>query len=207
MDASALTSRLKDAWQQSLDQLQEQQWFQQLKQQWEELDPQSKLYLKSAAIIGVVVGVLIAVFSSIWSVRAQKYDLAERIELTSYVESQSETLRRLKESNQGIPAGSASGPWPAYLEGVAAAAGIDKANLSLAPEKEGAKSDATAEALIDVALNKVSIRQVVKLAFQLESGARPIKVRHISIDTQADPKGYLNAKLAISAFTLKESQP
>jgi hypothetical protein len=207
MDASALTSKFKEAWQQSLDQLQEQQWYQQAKQQWDELDPQSKLYIKSSAILGVVVGVLIAVFSTILSVRQQRQDLAARLGLISYVESQSELLRRLRESNQNASGAGAAGPWNAYLEGVAAAAGIDKASLTLSPEKPGTQGDSTQETLIELSVKKVSIRNVVRLAQGLEAGARPVKVRHISIDTHADPEGYLDAQLALSAFVVKEAQP
>jgi hypothetical protein len=38
------------------DFLNDQPWFQQLKQKWEELDPQSRTYLQIAAVIGTPFG-------------------------------------------------------------------------------------------------------------------------------------------------------
>ncbi len=199
----ALADQVRDAWRQGLDQLQEQQWYQQIKQQWEELDPQSKLYLKSASIIGVVLGVLMAVFSSIWSVRSLKTELADKLELITYIEGETETLRRLREANTnvGTPPG---GPWNTYLQGVATAAGIDPATLTVGAEKPGSSSPVSEEALADVALKHVSIKQIVRLAVQIETGVRPVKIRHIAIDTHADPGGYMDAKMALSLFNVKE---
>jgi hypothetical protein len=114
-----------------MEQLQEQQWYQQIKQQWDELDPQSKLLLKSAAIVGVVLGVLIAVFSSILSVRALKSELAEKLELTTYVESETESLRRLRELNAANPSTPPSGAWAPYVQGLATSAGIDAGRSSV----------------------------------------------------------------------------
>jgi hypothetical protein len=202
----AIADQIRDAWRQSLDQLQEQAWYQQIKQQWEELDPQSKLYLKSAAILGVVLGVLMAVFSSIWSVRSLKSELAEKLELNTYIEGETETLRRLRESNTslGTPPG---GPWNTYVQQVAQAAGLDPATLTLTPEKPGTSSPLSDEALMDVSLKKVSIRQIVRLAVQIETGLRPVKVRNVEIDTHADMTGYMDAKISLSLFNVKEEAP
>lgn len=202
----AFADQVRDAWRQSVDQLQEQQWYQQIKQQWEELDPQSKLYLKSAAILGVVLGVLMAVFSSIWSVRSLKRELSDKLDLTTYVEGETETLRRLRESNTslGTPP---SGPWNVYVQQVAAAAGLDPATVTLSAEKPGTSSAISDEVLLDVSLKKVSIRQIVRLAVQIETGLRPVKVRHVDIDTHADMAGYMDAKLALSLFNVKEEAP
>jgi hypothetical protein len=201
----AFADQLRESWQQSLEKLREQQFYQQIKQQWDELDPQSRLLLKSASIVGVVLGVLIAVFSSILSVRSLKGELAEKLELTSYVESETETLRRLKETNASINAGSPpGGPWNAYVQGLVSAAGIDAASATLGQEKPGTSSAISDEALMEVSLKKVSIKQVVRLALQIETGARPAKVKNISIETNADPAGYMDAKLALSLFNVKE---
>jgi hypothetical protein len=50
------------------------------------------------------------------------------------------------------------------------------------------------------------LRQIVNLSVNLETGSRPIKVRHIEIDTHADPEGYMDAQLSISAFKIIEAK-
>ena len=52
----------------------------------------------------------------------------------------------------------------------------------------------------------MNIKQVVRYAASLESGSRPIKLRNLLIDTKTDPSGYLDATLALSAFTLVEQK-
>ena len=43
-------SKLKEAWTSFSDQVSQSAWFQQLKAKWEELDPQSRLYLKGGQV-------------------------------------------------------------------------------------------------------------------------------------------------------------
>ncbi len=186
------------------DWLGEQEWFQQLKGKWEELDPQSRLYVKAGAASGSVLLFFILVLSAVWSVHSLKNELAEKTELLSQIQSANDELRRLRDETAGAAAAGAqqTGPWPAYFESVGTGAGLDKATLTVSGEKPGATSDQAKEGLYDLGLKHVSIKQVVRFAFGLENGARPVKLRNLSIDTHADPEGYMDATLAVSAFAL-----
>jgi len=79
--------------------------------------------------------------------------------------------------------------------------GIDKSGITASPEKAGESSEQTKETLVDLNLKHVSIKQVVNFAVALESGARPVKLRNLQIDTKADPTGYMDATLSVSGFT------
>lgn len=186
------------------DKLNEQVWFQQLKGKWEELDPQSRTYLRAAGIGLSSLLVLVLVLSSIFSVRALRHDLNERTELLGTIQTAGDEMRRLRESNPAVASGSEpeSGPWAPYFETIATQAGMEKSVVTIGEEKPGTNSELAKEALIEVSLKKVNIKQVVRYAFQLESGRRPVKLRNLTIDTQMDPSGYLNATLAVSAFKL-----
>ena len=71
----------------------------------------------------------------------------------------------------------------------------------MGPEKPGNPSELAKEALIDLTLKKINIKQAVRYAFNLEHGARPVKLRNLSIETKSDNPGYVDAVLAVSAFT------
>lgn len=186
--------------------LNEQEWYGQLKAKWEELDPQSRIYLKAAGLGGSILLLFIFVISAVWSVHSLKNELADKQELLTSIQTANEELRRLREETAGSPAAMAgaggNGTWPSYFEGLSATAGVDKSALTVGGEKPGATSEQAKETLFDLSLKHVSIKQVVRMAFGLENGSRPVKLRNLSIDTHADPQGYMDATLAVSAFAM-----
>ena len=186
------------------DWLNEQAWFQELKTKWEELDPQSRVYLKAATAGGTLLLTLIVVISSIWSVHSLKTELNDKQDLLTMIQSANEELRSLREQTANSPAasGGPSGTWSNYFETVAANSGVDKSSMAVSDEAAGTTTDMAKETLYDVSLKHVSIKQIVRYAFGLESGARPVKLRNLSIDTHADPAGYMDASLSVSAFAM-----
>ncbi|MEK6706572.1 MAG: hypothetical protein AABZ06_12380 [Bdellovibrionota bacterium] len=183
----------------------EQQAFQQLKAKWDELDPQSRMYLK---VLSASAGSLLLIFimaSSIYNVYRIKKDVTTKLDLLMLVQSANDELRRLKESNASATSAHAdldSTPWPAYFENVASNAGIGKEVFSVSTEKMPEKPvGETKESLFDISLKHINIKQAIRYAVNLESGAKPVKLRNLAIDTKQDPKGYLDATLSVSAFT------
>lgn len=200
-------SKFKEWWDKAADFINEQAWFQEIKTKWEELDPQSRMYLKFAGAGAGVLLVFMILLSSLWSVHSLKSELLEKRALLTVVQNATDELKKLKESTAGAglsntDAGSTGGAWNPYFETTAGAAGVEKASLSIQGEKAGASSDLSKEMLFELGLKHVSIRQIVRYAFMLESGQRPVKIRNMSIDAKGDRTGYLDATLAVSAFTL-----
>jgi hypothetical protein len=183
------------------DKLSEQEWFQQLKGKWEELDPQSRSYLKMAGFASAVILFLYLVFSSIWSVHELKKDLADKADLLNVVQGANDELHRLRD-NGTAPVNAEVGNWSTYFESTATPIGIEKAALNISAEKPGTSTEVAKESLYDIGLKKVTIKQIIKFAFQLENGTRPVKMRNISINTNADPEGYMDATLSVSGFSL-----
>lgn len=202
------SSQLKEKLKGLIDTIRDLEFFQQLKAKWEEVDPQSRTYLKFAGAGGTIILLFILILSSVWSVHALKTEYQAKQDLLHEIQSANEEVRRLRESMPNVavqsnPGGDQqSGPWSGYLETVATTSGVDKASLSLSPEKPGATNEQSKEFLFDIALKHVNIKQVVRYAFNLENGARPVKLRHLVIDTKVDPSGFLDASLSISAFTV-----
>lgn len=198
-----LGTKLKESWETLGEKLNEQQWFQELRGKWDELDPQSRTYLKLATVGGSALLFLILVGSSVWGVHKLKRELAEKADLLVLLQGANDELRRLKEANSAAAAGAeAGGPWSVYFEGIASGSGIDKASLTVGSEKPGNTTDSSKEALVDVSIRHVSIKQIVRFTYALENGSRPAKLRNLTIDTKNDPSGYLDANLAVSGFTL-----
>jgi len=203
-------SRMRQLMNSISDWLDEQVWFQQLKAKWEELDPQSRLYVQFAGAGGSVLLVIFILFSFYWSVHKTKEELMAKSELLSMVSSAADELHTLQASNSSLSAGgnpaggapSSNEPWPAYFEATAGSAGISKGSLTVSDSKAGTTSDIAKETLYDLSMKKVSIRQAVRLAQTLEAGARPVKLRNLTIDTQPDASGYLDATLSVSAFAM-----
>jgi hypothetical protein len=185
------------------DKISEQVWFQQLKQKWEELDPQSRRYLVFAGIGGFLLAIIFVIFSSIWSVYSLKKELSEKRALLNMIQTANDEIRRLKESvpNAGNQVAE-GGPWAPYFESLAVNANVDKASLTVSAEKAGNSSEQTKEALIDLSLKHVNIKQLTRYALAVENGPRPVKLRNLVIDTKEDPTGYLDATLAVSAFNV-----
>ena len=185
------------------DWLGEQVWFQQIKAKWDELDPNSRSYLKAGAMGGTLLLAFALVMSSIWSVHSLKRELNDKQDLLSLIQNANEELRKLREQTSGMPTTAAGGgAWQGYFESVATNAGIEKDRLGVGTESPGATGEATKETLYDINLKHVSVRQVVRYAFNLENGARPVKIRNLQIDTKNDPEGYMDATLSVSGFAM-----
>jgi hypothetical protein len=210
MEMPNFSESFSNAAQASIQWLNEQEWFQPVKAKWEELDPQSRTYLQ---LSGVAAGGLFFAYlllSSVWGVHSLKSELNYKSEMLSQIQSANDELKQLRSMNSSLAsvlgasgeASADSGPWAPYLEGIAAQSGIGKDGFTLSESKPGATSELSKEVLYDITVKKINVHQMVRFAYALESGSRPVKLRNLVVNTQPDMSGYLDATLSISAFTL-----
>ncbi len=212
MELTNLPNSLAQSWTTSFTQwLNEQEWFQPLKAKWEELDPQSRIYLQLSMI---AVGALFFAYltlSSILSVRTLRREVADKSAMLAQIQSANDEIKRLKSVNSSLSSaveaasGEASGPWAPYLEGLATQIGIGHDSFVVGDGKPGATSDLSKEMLYDLSVKKVNVHQLVRLAYAIESGGRPVKLRDLTITTAPDLSGYLDAVLSVSAFSMVKS--
>jgi hypothetical protein len=198
---------LQSAWSTFIDKLNEQQWFIQLKQKWEELDEQSRFYLKIASLGAAALFVIILVTSSIWSVRELRNNYRDKIALLNMLQNVTDEMRQLKNitstatQQAGVPQ-----PWNAYFESILPQVGVDKNKLSISPEKPVSTKNtdpmAPKESMFEISVREINVKQLIKLAYQLENGMRPVKLRNMWVDTRGEHSGWLDAKLTVSAFTI-----
>jgi len=183
--------------------LSSQEWFQQIRGKWDELDPQSRLNLKiaSSAASALLVGYLI--ISSITGAQALRKELSDKNDLLHLIQSANDELRTTKATAQ---AGGDTPNWPSYLQSVASSAGIDPATLSVGSEKPISSADTTSESVYDISAKHINLKQAVRYAYMIESSGKPVKLRNLLVDTKSDPSGYLDATYSVSAFTIKEAK-
>jgi hypothetical protein len=186
------------------DWLNDQEWYQQIQEKWAELDAQSQFYIKSA---GAVVGALLILgftLNFVLGVRSLRQDLEDKNELLSMIQTGNEELRRLRDTNQAMSGD--AGPWNTYLETQATTAGLDRTSVIVSAEKGSDSSEHAKETRYDIDVKKVNIRQLVRYAFSLENGTRPVKLRYLSVDTGNETTGYLNATISVSAFSVNQTE-
>lgn len=199
-------------WTQQLgEKLGEQVWFQQLKGKWDELDPQSKQAVQYGGLGVIGLGALYLVVSTAWQVRELRNDLTDKTELLGLLQNSVDEMKRLKEITAAAGQDAGAGTWADHVESVAKSAGMDKSNVSVGQEKAvgaataaGKEEPSTAkESVIEITFKKIDIRKLTRFAFNLENGTRPAKVRSLSVNTNNNPEGYIDASLTFSGFTLK----
>lgn len=184
------------------DRVQEQAWFQQLKSKWEELDPSMRFYIQIGSFIGSILIVLSVTMSWTFKVKSLKSDLAAKIDIRTLIRSATDEMQRLQVPGR-MDAGE-SANWSSTIQSVAITAGLDPSTIEVSAEKSGASTPMSKEALIDVKVQHVNIRQLIRFALQLENGNQPIKLRNLLVEAE-DPEGYVNGTLAISGFELKKN--
>ncbi len=183
----------------------EQTWFQQLKGKWDELDARTKLTVQLGGAGALVLIVLAGALSAVWSVRGLEKELAEKNAILSLVQSANDELRRIREAGGPLAADTPTvGGWEPVFHQIAAEASIDKTTVTVSEPKPGTGMDAAKESLLDVALKNINARQLMRFVYKLENSAKPLKLRHLAIDTKEDMSGYLDATLSVSAFSPKE---
>lgn len=218
---SLLLARLKrmlmanNFWTSLGDKIQDEVWFQQIKEKWDNLEPTEKFYVKlgglGSALLGSVIALAVFAYSthSLTKMKRIKSDIA------LFISNSSDEIRKLRAITGtqppvlSAPAASASPTpiaqtapviWSSVFDSIMSTANIDRSKVSYFVEKPGGQIGSTKELLYDVTVQEINLRQAVKLAVQLESASQPIKVRHVSL-ANVGALGAMNVKFAISAFS------
>lgn len=187
--------------------LSEQVWFQQIKDHWNDLDPEHR---RIAQWAGTALGILTFVIwigSIYFGVSSLKSELEDKNDLLSLLQHAQEEVQAIEKMTGVSPSdGESSGiarDWNSHFQSAASQAQIDSSKITVTP---GASSDThplVKEQLYDVALNRISIRQVTRFVYFVENG--PVKIRNFKMDTDGG-EGHVNLNLALSAFSLKTKE-
>jgi len=94
----------------------------------------------------------------------------------------------------------------AYLEKKAIAARV-KGSIKQMNSAQGAKSPFFQETLIDLRLEKITIRQLADFLYQVETPAELVRVKRITINKMKESPDYLSAQLLIASYTPASPHP
>lgn len=189
------------------DKLNEQEWFQELKQKWEEFDPRTRMAAQLSAVIGFAVAVIIVVTFSYWKVLTLKKEYQSKAELLNLIQAGNDEVRQLGSfRSQGADAEidfSNQENFKSYLAKITLDVNLSEESIEIQDIKTGKSSDLFEETLAAIVLKNVNIKQMTKIAFEIENGSAPIRLRRLEMETRPDQSGYLSAKLFISAYKIK----
>lgn len=199
-------SKLNEALTKAKDWLDNQVWWQQLKGQWQQLDPQQQTYAKyGGAGLGAFL-VVMFILNTIFGVYDLKTQVDEKTELLNQLQAATQEIKILQ-SNRGSAMGgsqdSSRPDWNSYFQQMTNRANIPEGSFKISPPSTIGSEGAAQEYAINVDLTRINIRQAIQLAFYIETGPQPVKLKNLAITTDG-PEGYLNAKLALSAFEVKD---
>ncbi|MBU6375734.1 MAG: hypothetical protein KGQ59_07050 [Bdellovibrionales bacterium] len=189
-----------------LEWLQENQTAQLVRSKWDELDEQSRLYLKAAAAMSAALLVAWIFIGSWWQVRSIRAEIAEKDQILKQVQSARIEMQALR---SGIPTTRSSQtdeqPWTSYFESIATSLGLDKQSLEVSTESTGQDRTLSKESFFDLTLKKVNVKQLTRFASQVENGPRPVKIQKLQVETKTDMSGYLDAKISVAVYFIKTS--
>jgi general secretion pathway protein M len=93
-----------------------------------------------------------------------------------------------------------------YLEKKAAQAGV-RGNIKYMNSSHGTQSAAFEESLIDMKLDKITIKQLTDFLYFAESSADLVRIKRITVNKMKESPEYLSAQLQIASAAALSSRP
>jgi type II secretory pathway component PulM len=175
-----------------------------IKNFWNKLDKKQR-YLVAGTAVFVLIALLLetVVFpfgeakeKLTKAIQANQNKLAEMIKLDNEFNLQE---ARLAEIKRAMSARSADFTLFSHLEKKATQANV-KRNIKYMNSSSGAQSASFEESLIDMKLDKITIKQLTDFLYFAESPADLVKIKKIVINKMKESPEYLSAQLQISSF-------
>ena len=178
---------------------------------WEKLDAKQRKLVAGATILVLIALILeIAVFP-FWAakvkltktIQVNQKKLNEMSKLDAEFTLQEAAMARTKSA---LSARSADFTLFAYLEKKATQANV-RGRIKQMNSSKGIQSISLEESLIDMKLEKITIKQLTDFLYFVESPADLVKIKKVTINKMKESPEYLNAQLQISSFqTLSQQQ-
>ncbi len=199
---SKLKASLGELW----EKIKDSEAYLQAKAKYDELDPQTRLYINLGIIGAVLLVVVISVVGGVAKVNGLANDIDRREELIGYLQISADNLKQFKEKQEAARGNAdVSSPLPTFVENVSTTTGLNPEKLVLGLEKPGQEMKEAKEALIEVKLTQINLKQLTRLLFNLtdQGSARNLNIRDLTVDTKGDPTGYLDASFMVATYKAK----
>jgi hypothetical protein len=193
---------MKQQFQQFLDKMKEQEWYQQIQTAYHQLSPEQQNSVKWGSVAAAALVFLGFTLQITRSSNTLKDEYFQKQELVQLLNQGSDEIRRLKGQSSGFGQGSGPSNWNSILQNVVSAQGLQPDAVEILKEAPGAAKNIIQETLLEVQIKGVTIRPLVQILFQLEHSQPPMKLKGMSVEAGAGD-GLLNAKLNLSGYLAK----
>ena len=182
-----------------------------IKSFWDKLDKKQRYIVAGVAAFVLIALILELVIFPLWDANAKikqtlqinQKKLDEVIKLDTEFAGQEAKISKIK---RVMSTRTADFSLFSYLEKKAAQAGV-RGNIKYMNSSRGTQSAAFEESLIDMKLDKITLKQLTDFLYFVESPADLVKIKKITINKMKESPEYLSAQLQISSFqTLSQQQ-
>ncbi len=176
-----------------------------MKVTWAKLDTKQRyLVAICVAVVAIALVLEFAVFP-MWDAKAkmkksimnQSKKLEEMVKINNDFAEQDAQISRIKNA---LASRRADFTLFAYLEKKAVSASV-KGRIKQMNSTQGVKSPSFEETLIDLKLEKITIKQLTDFLYQVESPVDMIKVKRITVSKMKESPEYLSVQLLIASYT------
>jgi general secretion pathway protein M len=178
---------------------------------WAKLDEKQRKLVAGAAIFLSIALILEMAVFPFWEAKAKltkaiqsnQKKLSEMSKLDAEFSSQEAAMVKIKKTLSGR---GADFTLFAYLEKKSSQANV-RGRIKQMNSSKGIQSVSLEESLIDMKLEKITIKQLADFLYSVESPADLVRIKKITINKMKESPEYLNAQLQISSFqTLNQKQ-
>ena len=182
-----------------------------IKEFWARLNTKQRYYAAIGTIFVLLVLILEFGIFPLWeardkikrSVQTNQKKLAEIVQLDTEFTRQEAKMVRVKKVMASRPADFSLF---SYLEKKAAQAGV-KGNIKNMNSSRGTQTANYEESLIDIKLDKITIKQLTDFLYYAESSADLIKIKRITVSKMKESPEYLSAQMQLASFQVSLPHP
>jgi general secretion pathway protein M len=182
-----------------------------IKSFWDKLDKKQRYIVAGAAAFVLVALILELVIFPLWDANAKirqtlqinQKKLDEVIKLDAEFAGQEAKIARIKKV---MSTRTADFSLFSFLEKKAIQAGV-RGNIKYMNSSKGTQSAAFEESLIDMKLDKITIKQLSDFLYYAESSADLVRIKRITVSKMKESPEYLSAQLQIASVQALSSRP
>src|SRR4030042_540692 len=176
-----------------------------IKSFWDKLDKKQRYMVAGTAALVLIVLIFELVISPFWeakakvrqNIRINQRKLEEIKQLDAEFTRYEEKIARIKTVMAKRTTGFSLF---SYLEKKATQAGV-RGNIAYMNSSRGVKSTAFEESLVDMKLDKITIKQLTDFLYFAESSADLVRIKRITVNKIKESPEYLRAQIQIAAVT------
>jgi general secretion pathway protein M len=182
-----------------------------IKEFWEKLDKKQRYYVASAAILILIALILEFALFPFWDAKGRikqalqtnQKKLSEIISMDNELTALEAKAAKVKRVMMARPADFSLF---SYVEKKAVIAAV-KGNIKNMSSSRGTQMASFEESLIDIRLDKITIKQLTNFLYYAESPADLVRIKRISVTKMKESPEYLSVQMQLASFQMQGARP